>query len=125
MTILPCLLCGDDLNERRDKHQKPYFVCNPCGVQLFVRRPQGAENLRRLIETLQGRDLPMRAHARTLFVISAILQELNGLEHELEKLERSIGFFSTPSEENTRAQELLKKRMQTLLDDLERIAEGR
>ena len=125
MSILPCLFCGNDLEQRKDKNQKPYFVCNPCGMQMFVRREQGAENLQRLIETLHEREIPMRAHARNLFEISAILQELNGVERELEKLEDSIGFFSKPSEERLRAIELLKTRMQTLLNDLERIAEGR
>ena len=67
----------------------------------------------------------MRAHARNLFKISAILQELNGVERELEKLQDSIGYFSKPSEEKRRAMELLRIRLQTLLNDLERIAEGR
>jgi hypothetical protein len=125
MPVLPCWLCGNDLEQRKDKHQKPYFVCNPCGMQMFVRRAQGAENLQRLIRTLQEREIPMRAHARNLFEISAILQELNGVERELEKLQDSIGFFSKPSEEKVRAMELLKTRLQTLLNDLERIAEGR
>ena len=125
MSVLPCLLCGDDLDQRKDKHQKPYFVCNPCGMQMFVRRAQGAENLQHLIKTLHEREIPMRAHARNLFEISAIVQELNGVERELKKLEDSIGFFSKPSEEKLRAIELLKTRMQTLLNDLERIAERR
>ena len=55
-------------------------------MQMFVRGAQGAENLRRLIKTLHEREISMRAHARTLFVISAILQELQGVEREFEKL---------------------------------------
>ena len=92
---------------------------------MFVRRAQGAENLERLMRTLNGRDLPTRAHAQTLLEIASILQELNGLEHEIEKLARTIPFLAKPSEEKTRAKELLKKRMQTLLDQLERIAKKR
>lgn len=122
MAVLPCLLCGKDLDQRTDKHRKPYFVCNPCGMQMFIRREQGAENLHRLIKTLQGRALPMRAHARTLFEITALLEELDGLERELQKLDSSVGLFSKPTEEQIRARELLKKRMQTVLSDLEHIA---
>ncbi len=125
MLFLPCLLCGNDLDLRKTIRQKPYLVCNPCGMQLFVRRPQAAENLQLLIKTLHDREIPMRAHARTLFQISAILQELSGVEHERKKLEESIGFLSQPSDEKLRAIELLKTRMRTLLSDLERIAEGR
>lgn len=125
MSILPCLLCGDDLDQRTDKRKKPYFICDPCGMQMFVRRAQGAEKLERLIHTLDGRDLPTRVHTQALLEITAILKELNGLESEIDKLDCSLGLFATASEEKTRAKELLKKRMQTLLDDLERIAEGR
>jgi hypothetical protein len=125
MSVLPCLLCGNELDQRKDKNRKPYFICNPCGMQMFVRRPQGAENLQRLINTIHEREIPLRAHADTLFEIVAILQELKGVEHELENLEGSIGFFSKPSEQKLRSIELLKLRMQTLLADLERIAQGR
>jgi hypothetical protein len=118
-------LCGDDLEQRQTKNNKPYFVCNSCGVQLFIRCAQGIENLQRLIKTLHEREIPIRAHAHNLFQISAILQELQGLERERKKIEDSVGLFTTLSEENLRAIELLKKRMQTLLDDLERIAESR
>jgi hypothetical protein len=125
MPVLPCLLCSSELEQRQTKNNKPYFVCNPCGMQLFIRCAQGAENLQLLIKTLHEREVPVRAHAHNLFQISAILQELNGVERELEKLENSTGFFSKPSEEKLRAIELLKTRMQTLLSDLERIAKGR
>lgn len=125
MSTLPCLLCSSDLEQRTDKHRKPYFICDPCGMQMFVRRAEGAKNLERLIRTLNGQDLPTRAHAQTLLEISAILQELNGVEHEIEKLDRSVGLLAAPSDEKLRARELLKKRLQTLLDHLERIAEGR
>ena len=125
MSTLPCLLCGDDLDQRSDKHGKPYFICDQCGMQLFVRRSQGADNLDRLIRALNGRDLPTRVHTQALLEIAAILKELDGVEHEIEKLDRSVGLLETPSKEKQRARELLKKRMQTLLDALDRIAEGR
>ena len=41
MQFLPCFLCGAKLEKRTDKNSKPYFVCNPCGIQLFVRRKHG------------------------------------------------------------------------------------
>ena len=53
MAKIPCFLCSNELRLRRDKHKKPYFVCDPCGVQIFVRGRQGIENLAQLIETLQ------------------------------------------------------------------------
>ena len=34
---MPCIFCKQSLDERTDKNQKPYFVCDGCGTQLFVR----------------------------------------------------------------------------------------
>jgi DNA-directed RNA polymerase subunit RPC12/RpoP len=122
MPVLPCFLCGRELDQRTDKNRKSYFVCDGCGMQIFVRRAQGMENLDRLVRELKKRELPFREHAHTLFEIRAILQELDGIEREKEKIDSSIGIFSSPSKEKQRAKELLKKRSQTLLDQLERIA---
>ena len=63
MNAIPCLLCGKRLGKRIDKNRKPYFVCDPCGVQMFIRRPQGIENLDELIKTLGKKELPAREHA--------------------------------------------------------------
>jgi hypothetical protein len=122
MAILPCFLCGKPLDLRTDKNHKRYVICNPCGLQAFVRRAEGIQNLDRLIRTLKGRDLPFRVHAHTLFRIRAILEELDGIEGELDKLDNSISIFSKTSKEKNRARKLLKQRMQTLLNDLEGIA---
>ena len=124
MAILPCFLCGKELDQRTDKNRKPYFVCDPCGMQVFVRRAQGIDNLERLIRALKRHRIPLRAHAHILFKIRAILEELFGVEGELDKLEASISIFSKTSKETNRVRKLLKQRMQTLLDDLQQIAEG-
>ena len=43
MAKMPCFLCSKELELRRDKHKKPYFVCDSCGVQIFVRGSDTAE----------------------------------------------------------------------------------
>src|SRR6267154_4952547 len=45
MAVLSCFLCGKELDQRMAKSGKPYFVCDPCGTQFFVRRRQGIEQL--------------------------------------------------------------------------------
>jgi hypothetical protein len=122
MLQLPCFLCGKQLDLRTDRNHKRYVICNGCGLQAFVRRAEGIENLERLIRALKSRDLPIREHAHVLFEIRAILQELDGIGHELKKLDDSISIFSNTRKEKNRARKLLEKRMQTLLADLERIA---
>jgi DNA-directed RNA polymerase subunit RPC12/RpoP len=49
MERLPCILCGKQLDKRIDKNGKPYFVCNPCGIQVFIRGKRGRKRLERLL----------------------------------------------------------------------------
>jgi DNA-directed RNA polymerase subunit RPC12/RpoP len=50
INFLPCVLCGRLLGQREDKNGKPYFVCDECGTQLFVRGVSGRERLIRLLD---------------------------------------------------------------------------
>jgi hypothetical protein len=48
-TTLPCSLCARLLDQRADKNGKPYFVCEPCGTQFFVRGTSGREKLAEIL----------------------------------------------------------------------------
>src|ERR1035438_7981849 len=109
MSAIPCLLCGKRLNKRVDKNGKPYFVCDPCGVQMFIRRPQGIENLSELIQTLGKKDLPFRDHALVLYEIQAILGEIRGLRKEIDALDSIFDLFSD-NKEKKRTRKLLERR---------------
>ena len=39
--VFPCCLCGHKLDVRRTKKNKPYVICNGCGMQMFVRLSSG------------------------------------------------------------------------------------
>jgi DNA-directed RNA polymerase subunit RPC12/RpoP len=121
---LPCFLCGRQLGRRIDKNGKPYFVCDPCGTQIFIRRKPGIENLDELIRTLRGRDLPFREHARVLFKIQAVLAEIRGVKKEIKTLDRELGLFSRRKDKvlRTRTRKLLHARIETLLSQLKEIA---
>jgi hypothetical protein len=43
---MPCVLCASSLDQRTDKNKKPYFVCDFCGTQFFVRGRVGIEKLK-------------------------------------------------------------------------------
>jgi len=121
MAALPCFLCGKELDQRTDKNRHPYFVCDPCGVQIFIRRRQGIENLAQLIAALRTHDFPFRQHARVLHEIQAVLTEIRGLKKELKALDDVLNIFSQ-DEHKERAQELLRRRIENLLSRLEQIA---
>jgi hypothetical protein len=87
MSFLPCILCGRKLEKRISrKNGKPYFVCDPCGIQLFIRRQQGIEKLEELFKNIEKAQIPLRVHARHLNEIQALLKEIEGVKAEIEKL---------------------------------------
>jgi DNA-directed RNA polymerase subunit RPC12/RpoP len=124
MAFIFCFLCGQELGLRRDKHKKPYFVCDPCGMQIFVRGRHGVENLTRLINELQKRDFSFREHARVLYEIQAVLTELRGIEEEIEKLDSvfDIPKSAKRAREKKRVRKSLDARIENLLLQLENIA---
>jgi hypothetical protein len=46
---LGCVLCNKALDKRIDKNGKPYFICDTCGTQFFVRRQEGISRLEALM----------------------------------------------------------------------------
>jgi DNA-directed RNA polymerase subunit RPC12/RpoP len=121
MAKIPCFLCSQELRQRKDKNDKPYFVCDPCGMQIFVRGRQGIENLSQLTATLRAHDFPFREHARVLHEIQAVLTEIRGLKKELKALDGVLSIFSE-DEHKERARGLLHRRIENLLCRLEQIA---
>jgi hypothetical protein len=121
MPFLPCILCGEKLDQRTDKNGKFYFTCDPCGTQFFIRRKQGIEKLKELIRELDRHACPITQRAQTLYEIRAILSEMDGLKSEIEKLDGQIGILFV-DEHKVQARKLLKIRIQGLLSELEKIA---
>ena len=121
---IPCTTCGSPLKKRRDKHGKPYFVCEPCGVQLFIRRKQGIENLAELIKQLKIHDYHFREHAHVLCEIQAVLAEMRGVQKEIDSLNGKFEFFLTEKEKKDRERtlELLALRIKHLHFTLEHLA---
>ena len=121
MPFLPCILCGRKLDQRTDKNGKPYFTCDPCGTQFFIRRKRGMEKLEELIHELNKHGLAIAQRAQSLYEIRAILSEIDGLNSEIEKLDSQIGFFFV-DEDKVQARKSLKTRVQGLLIELEEIS---
>ena len=55
MSIFPCPLCDATLEIGTTKKQKPYMICEPCGLQIFVRYQKGIERL----AELSGREVSL------------------------------------------------------------------
>lgn len=48
--MFACPVCTSPREIRITKKGKPYIVCDPCGIQLFVRGPAGVEAFNRLAD---------------------------------------------------------------------------
>jgi predicted RNA-binding Zn-ribbon protein involved in translation (DUF1610 family) len=53
----PCPVCMEAREVRVTKKKKPYVVCDPCGIQLFVRGSAGIEAFTKLVEQSAKDDL--------------------------------------------------------------------
>jgi transcription elongation factor Elf1 len=58
--MFPCPVCTQSREVRTTKKAKPYLVCDPCGVQVFVRGPAGIEEFRRLLQHTNNEGLLIR-----------------------------------------------------------------
>lgn len=55
--MFPCPVCTDPHEVWTTKKGKPYVVCDPCGIQLFIRGPAGIDAFFRLVERADNQDL--------------------------------------------------------------------
>lgn len=76
MASLACILCGNRLEERTSKKRKPYFVCDRCGMQIFMRRKEGVENLAKLCRNLEENASLYAQYAKDFHEIRALLKEI-------------------------------------------------
>jgi len=124
MECIPCPLCGDRLSKRTDKHLKPYFVCNACGIQLFIRGSPGIKRLEEFFRTAKRYALPFEEVARKLYEVQAMLNEIDGTKKQITKLNHEIGFFF-PNEEKIQMRNSLQMRRENLLHELHEMCSKR
>ena len=117
MEFIPCFLCGDKLGKRISKAGKPYFHCDSCGIQIFVRRKRGIELLEEAFNKIEKAQIPFSVHARHLYEIQALIKEVDGLEAEIDKLGMSYYF----DDNKLRIRNSLITQRDTLLFELEQM----
>jgi DNA-directed RNA polymerase subunit RPC12/RpoP len=119
MSSIPCFLCGRQLEKRTDKNGKPYFVCDPCGMQVFVRGKKGRELLDELFRDLVLAKITFKTYERHLYEIQALIKEVDAVKAELDKV--GISYFFDDNQ--LRIRNALRTKLDTLLSQLEEIAE--
>jgi DNA repair ATPase RecN len=103
---------------RLSKREKPYFVCDSCGIQIFVRRKEGIERLNKFLDVSNQYSVPFQQATERVYEIQARLNEIDATKAQITKLEDQIGFFFQ-DENKIRACEALKTHLDKLLVDFE------
>lgn len=79
----PCLVCGTGLEIRLSHKEKPYCVCDSCGIQIFFRGKTGIHRLRQILDArmlIVGKE----SEADRALVLFNHIQQLRGRKKDLE-----------------------------------------
>jgi hypothetical protein len=110
----PCPLCGAGLPIRTSKREKPYCICDLCGVQMFVRRKAGIARLHEManagilisgkkesashginllnrLEQLKLQKSELQWKRGIIFVDENVENAIRIVDVEIEKVERELG----------------------------------
>jgi DNA-directed RNA polymerase subunit RPC12/RpoP len=55
--MFPCPVCTDPREVRITKKKKPYITCDHCGIQVFIRGPEGIAAFNGLIDRAENTGL--------------------------------------------------------------------
>jgi hypothetical protein len=110
MQSIPCFLCGRRLQKRMTKRSKPFFLCDPCGIQLFIRRKQGIERLEEFFRSAEEAQVPFQQHAQNFHRMQAILKEIADVQGEIKR----IGISHYFSDQKYRIRKSLGMRLKVL-----------
>jgi hypothetical protein len=115
----PCPVCGTGLAILLTKNQKPYCVCNDCGVQLFVR---GKPGISRLIKIAKDGVLVSGIKESASYGIN-LYNRLQQLKLQKEELKNKQGLFLR-DENLTNAISLLDGEIEATELELEKLAKN-
>lgn len=119
----PCPLCGAGLDLRQSRAQKPYCVCNSCGLQIFFRGKNGISRLRSLLNEGERLVAGPTATAAAAVTVFNRLEQLRAQKDELEE-RRGLIFVDDDLEHAIAAVAHEIARVQGVLDEMSRSTKG-
>lgn len=91
--LIPCFLCGNGLEVKNSKRGKPYFICEPCGVQVFIRREKGISRLNELLKSIGKNAVNYSGAQGRVFDLVAQINRLAELKGKLKEIQDKKGFM--------------------------------
>src|SRR5262245_30674900 len=80
----PCPLCGSALELPQSRTNKPYSICNPCGIQIFFRGRSAIARLKAFLDRGKAGVIPI-APAAPAVIAFGRLEQLRAQKNELEQ----------------------------------------
>jgi hypothetical protein len=93
----PCPTCGELKRIKFSKKDKPYFICEECGLQTFIR---GAEGIRRLYEIAGDTELNKILEGLSSVQSAGFIQlqnKISRIRSEIQRLAQSEFLFENES----------------------------
>jgi predicted RNA-binding Zn-ribbon protein involved in translation (DUF1610 family) len=118
---LPCFLCGKKLRIKQTKNEKPYFICDPCGLQVFVRCKAGIRELNRLIRRMESKSSNSSEILNSSFEVISLTSRIAQLRAKLKHIEDNELMWGTDTESEI-ATKAIKAQMREIESELKRIS---
>ena len=121
--FIPCFLCGVSISVRYSKTSRPYFICDPCGLQAFVRREKGIRALNGIIEELNGPGSKIKRRAKDCFELLSLVSQYREIQMQLTGIEKEKGWdgFIAGEEELISTELKLKNELEIIRGRLSKI----
>ncbi len=113
---IPCFLCGKPIPVKLTKKDKPYFVCDPCGLQVFVRCKPGILILKRLLKSIAKDGNKFKKLNQSSYQTLSLMTRLNELQDRLERVRdnKPLTDYLLSGSESESIDEVLEKEIRAL-----------
>lgn len=113
---MPCFLCGRTLKVKKTKGNKPYFICDTCGLQAFVRYKAGIRKFQTLLVALVESGEKFLSLNKSSFEVISLISRLNELKEKLDNVSqnKSLTDYFLTGTESELAEKALEKEIRTV-----------
>ncbi len=105
----PCPTCGRFCKVGLSKKEKPYYVCDLCGVQVFIRAEDGMKRLSGFKDANLLKDLNGKNALKTTELIR-VKERIELIDTELKDLEKSSPLLIGADKYKNKIEELKRTR---------------
>ncbi len=119
-TAFPCPICGMQRNIRDSKREKPYVVCDDCGVQLFVRKAEGIKKFKELAATGAASHIIQKGRVQRAVELHDEIKKLKIKRSEVE----DQSFFSIFNDDSKNAVRTIDQQIIALESELHALGEA-